>query len=506
MKSKAEKRKLHMRKALFALFISLVLFLSGLSASVLAYDEVNDISITVGYWGDTDYTKADVSLSELASACGTDRQVYTWINQGNNPGTTEAEGIYLDSILAYCGIDPSYVYYYNFQSTDSATYAYSNQQWTNDQLMSGRYTFRPCFETAIADFNTDRVDYMKNPERHYTIDDFFDFNDRKYKNEAWNQREEVWPMLALKTKSSSWQGYTPASSLDFSGLQSNGKPILMFGQAGKNDITRNLMVQMVKGIHIWYSGSPQIELKAEDTEGQVGDTKQAVLSVWTPDDFLTGQILGQVELKTSNGAVAEVAQDGTVTIKGEGTADITAVYHGKTYGSVTVTGRGEDTPEDPEDGSGEGDGSSEGDGDGSSQGDGDKDGSGEGSGNTKSGKGDSDSSSKGSKVSDGGSKTSLSTDKSTAQAAAQRSGQAARAQRQGSAGGAASGSGDDHVKVYQISAADDVYVESRISPQMSKWLWAGGGASVGLGLLIEGLYFRGQVAWTRRAKRIYEKL
>lgn len=497
---------MHIRRVLLSLFISAVLVVSGLSVSVLAYDEVSDISITVGYWGDTDYTKAEVSLSELASACGTYQQVYTWINQGNNPGTTEAEGIYLDSILAYCGIDSGYVYYYNFQSTDAATYAYSNQQWTNDQLMNGRYTFRSCFETAIADFNGDRQDYLRNPERHYTIDDFFDFNDHKYKNEAWNQREEAYPMLALKTKSSSWNGYSPASALDFSGLQTNGKPILMFGQAGKNDITRNLMVQMVKKICIWYSGSPQIELKAEDTEGKVGDQKQAVLSVWTPDDFLTEQIAGQVELRTSNGSVAEVAQDGTVTIKGEGTADITAVYRDKTYGSVTVTGQGEEDPKDPEDGSGEGSGSSEGDGDGSSKGDGDKDGSGEGSGSKSSGSGDSDSSSKGSKVSDNGSRTSLSANTASTQAAARKTGQAARAQKQGSAGGAASGSGDDHVKIYQISAADDVYVESRISPAVSRWLWAGGGASVGLGLLIEGLYFRGQIAWTRRAKRMFEKL
>ena len=88
---------------ILALFVVFMLALAFGTGKVSAHDEVNDIKITVGYWGGKDYTKKEVSLSKLASSCGTCRRIYTWINAGNAPGVTEAEGIMLSDIMQYCG-------------------------------------------------------------------------------------------------------------------------------------------------------------------------------------------------------------------------------------------------------------------------------------------------------------------------------------------------------------------------------------------------------------------
>ena len=462
-----------------------VLRLCGIALTVLvtlcilvvsshAYDDVTEISITVGFWGDEGYVKKEVSLSELERECGTYREMYTWINQGSSPGITEAEGIYVLDVMYYCGIDPSSVYYYNFQTMDSATYANSNQQWTRSQLFGARYSYANCFQAALEDYQSDPEDYMDNPERHYTISDFFDFSNHKYSNDAWNNRYRVEPMLALKTRSTSWRSYVPASSLDYSNMSSNGKPILLFGQTGRNDITRNLMAQMVKSVHIWFNGYPDIELSSDDLTGKVGSEKRYTVTINTPDEFLSEQVAQRLEIRSSNGNVAEVDQQGNIKITGEGTAEITAVYNGRNYGSLTVTGNSDKAEKN---GSGTGSGSSSGDGNGSSKGDGNKTGAGE----SNAMKGDT-----------GKGLTALSQDQKSAQ-------------QIGSAGGQSSGSGDNNVKVYKISEADDVYVESRLKKSLLRILWAAGIASIALGAVIEVVYFRGQVYWAGKVIRMYKK-
>ncbi len=123
-KARQKKTKIWKRLRLaYALLVAVVcVFGMGVSCQDLqAYDEVEDIKVTVGYWGGKDYVKKEVSLSELESACGVHQQVYTWINAGEAPGTTEAEGVYISDIMDYCGVNRSSVYYYNFYTVDAAT-------------------------------------------------------------------------------------------------------------------------------------------------------------------------------------------------------------------------------------------------------------------------------------------------------------------------------------------------------------------------------------------------
>lgn len=453
----------------------------------MAYDEVTEISITVGFWGEDGYVKTKVSLSDLAGACGTHQELYTWINRGSSPGITEAEGIYISDVMDYCGIDSSAIYYYNFHTTDAATYANSNQQWTKDQLFGSRYSYAECFMTALGDYESDPEDYMAYPESHYTIDDFFDFKERKYTKEAWNNRYRVEPMLALKTRSTKWSSYVPASKLDFSHLNNGGRPILMFGQAGRNDITRDLMAQMVDSIHIWFNGHPDIDLESEDTSGKVGDAKQYHVSVDTPDDYLTEEVKKRLIVKSSNEDVAKADQDGNITITGKGTAQITVEYNSMTYDSITITGNADES------GSGNGSGTSSGEGNGSSKGDSEDNGSGEGS--------MSDSKSSGKNASKGESSESAEKIQQVNRASAQ---QESSKTQTGSAGGAASGSGDDNVKVYKISEAEDTYIQSTISKKLIYALWAAGWSLLILGAVIETAYFRGQIYWADKMRRKYK--
>ena len=493
MNSRGKERKHnYIRKCALAFALIFLLGSVVIPLNAYAYDEVTEVSVTVGFWGEEEYVKDEISLSTLASACGTHREIYTWISNGSSPGTTEAEGIYILDILDYLGVDTGSVECLNFYTRDAATYTGSTQQWTTGQLFGSRYSFSDCFLAAVEDYNDDREDYMKNPESHYTINDIYDFSNKKYSNDAWNNRYRVEPMLALKTRSATWKGYTPASSLNFSGLASNGKPILIFGQAGKNDITRNLMAQMVTKIHVWYEGSPDIRLESTDTEGKVGDTKVYNLTIATPDDFLSEKVADKVKVESSDESIAKVNEDGTITITGEGSVQLNAVYNGKTYSSITITGKGE---EDEGEGSGEGSGSSEGSGDGSSSGANTGEGAGTGSDtNNSQGSGDSTSNQKKNNTSNKTNSVSLKNDNNTA-----------KAQQQGSAGGAASGSGDNKIKVYTISEAEGVYVERETSKGVAITLILLGALSVGLGTVAEVFYFRSQVYWIEKAKRIYEK-
>ena len=479
----------YLRKCTIAFALILVLGFVVVPMRSYAYDDVTEVSVTVGYWGEEEYVKDEVSLNQLASACGTHREIYTWISNGSSPGTTEAEGIYLLDLMDYFGVDIGSVECYNFYTVDASTYSGSTQQWTTGQLLGNRYSFAECFQYAVDDYEQDREDYMKNPESHYTIQDIYDFDNRKYTSDAWNQRYSVEPMLALKTKSSTWKGYVPASNLNFSNLDSNGKPMLMFGQAGRNDITRNLMAQMITKIHVWYEGSPEIKFETEEVEGKVGEKKQTTLVVSTPDDFLSKKIADKVEVQSSDSSVAEISEDGTVTIKGEGTAQLTATYNGKVYSSINIVGKGDDGQ-----GSGDGSGSSEGSGDGSSSGANTGEGAGTGS-STNDSQGSGNVASNQSKTNS--SKTnsvSLSSDSKPLMT-----------QERGSAGGAASGAGDNKVKVYTISEADGVYVERETDRHVAVALLLLGSLALAGGVTAEVFYFRGQVFWIEKAKRIYEK-
>ena len=540
MKPAEKGKKQHRRNLLPVLLVCAALFSAGLCAN--AATEVTEISVSVGYFGDL-YTKYEaVPLSELAANCGTGREIYTTVDRDSNPRTLEAEGIYIESILDYFGIDRDAVRNYNFYvSQQAGTYSGNSQQWTENELFRNRDSVYPCFMMAQQAYeDADRQDFLENPEEYYTIDDIYDFSAGKFRPEAWDQREVVRPMLALRARMRSWKGYTPGSTLDFSGMTDTGKPWLMFGQATSSEAGMMLFAQMVSEIRITYEGSPKITLRADVDEAEVGTEGSYSVSVETPDDFLTEKIRQGISIRTSDDSVASIDENGIISINGEGTADLIAEYKGQEYARITIKGRSGDADptEDPSEGpteekeeptkekedptkanedasgSGDGSGSSSGSGDGSSKADGDDTGAGAGKGENDSDGAGKDSSDRSGKETPGGSDSNVSKkeDKKTANAAADRSAPksdnaAPLAQKSGSDSGAASGSGDSDIKVYKISTTDeDSYLERVISGRLLKQLGGAAGAAVALGIGIEAIHYRRQIDWIEAAKKAYKKL
>ena len=94
------------------------------------------IQITVGYWGDKEYTKATVSMDELAENCGTNQVIYTWIDNRPAAGKTEAEGVYLRDVMDYVGIDMNSVHSYNFYTRDAGN-SQSSANHTDNSVKTG---------------------------------------------------------------------------------------------------------------------------------------------------------------------------------------------------------------------------------------------------------------------------------------------------------------------------------------------------------------------------------
>ncbi|SDB19759.1 Ig-like domain (group 2) [Eubacterium oxidoreducens] len=324
----------------------------GIPKNVFAYDAVTEIKVTVGYWGDETVDKGSASLSELSSSCGLHKELYTWINDGSYPGTTEAEGIYISDLMDYFGVDIDSVYYFNFETSDSSTYLGSAYQWTLSQLFGTRYSMKNCFYDVVEDYNnSDPDDFVNNYEDHYTVANIFDSASGAFSKTAWNEREEVQPMLALRTYSTSWKNYEPASVLTFDGgddsyLVSTGKPILLFGQTSRDSSTRNLMAEMVKGIHIWFEGYPNISVNEDSISGKVGSSKKLKVTVETPDEDLTEYVSSQITWSSSDESIASVDENGNVTINAEGDATITGTYNGKTCFRVGVSGSAKSSDSD----------------------------------------------------------------------------------------------------------------------------------------------------------------
>lgn len=322
----------------------LCLLILGHTTKAFAYDEIKDLTVTVGYWGDEEYTKGKVPLTTLAEKCGLNREIYTWIDKNPTAGTTEAEGIYLTDLMDYFQIDMNSVYYYNFYTLDADTYAGAMEQWTSSRIFGPQYTFKAGFLRIVKDYDENKEDYIANPDSHYYLSDFFNMDesqeDVSFLSDAWDFKESVKPMLALKTRSVRWTDGVPPVQLDFSNIKSDDTPQLIYGQSDLNTTGRANQAKMVYKVHIWFKGYPTITTDASQLKGRVGSKKQIKLSVATPDDFLSQSIATKIQWETSDSSVAKVDSNGVVTFIKKGKATISASYtaqDGKKVGtSVTV--------------------------------------------------------------------------------------------------------------------------------------------------------------------------
>lgn len=529
---------------------SLLLFVPTKEAE--AYDSVSELSITVGYFGDSVIAdKGSVSLSELEDACGVYQEVYTIIKgqDGGKPATVEAEGIYVTDIMDYIndeyGIDTSRVDRYNF-STQDASYAESTASWPARDLLGTRFTMREAFQEAVDEYENaeDKEEFIRNWEAYFTIENIFDFESSAYRQEAWSRREPVDAMLALRKKSSGWSGYVPGSDLTFSGLDEGGTPVLYFGQASESEQTAYRQAQMINAINLQYEGSPQFEI-VDTIEGEINETG-TVISVETPDEDLTEAVRRNITYESTNPDAVSVDENGNITILQEGDANINIMYNGNTIGSTGVTGKAAQEPEEPEEpeepdkpsDKGDGSGSGDGNGDsGSGGGSGNTDGQGNNSGNNGGGQSATGNGTSGDGGSTGTDRSGLSgtesggTSSGTGTSVSE-TGNAARsvvptggvasgqstqqsalaAEREGAAGDTGGGDNAETVpsnqKMYEITPNQQVFsaaVNGAVDNRLLKKALLVGLIAMVIGVFAESWYYRNQTMWVKRAKRIYEK-
>ena len=521
---------------------------------VEAYDSVTELQITVGYFGDPVIAeKGSISLDELEDACGVHQEIYTIIKgqQSGTPATVEAEGIYMSDIIDYIeeeyDVDVSQVDWLNLPTQD-ASYAESTSSWSINDLLGTRFTMKEAFLQAVEEYEAaeDKEEYIRNWEGHYTVQNIFDFSNDCYTDEAWNRREPVYAMLALQKKSSTWSGnsYAPQSNLSFSGLDTNSTPTLFFGQASASEQTAFRQANLVRGINLQYSGTPDIRV-TESVEGEV-DTTETIVSVSTPDDDLTEVVRQKLVYESSDPDAVSVDENGNIKILKEGSASISVSYNGKIVGQTGVSGKAAKEPEEPEepeepdkpsdkgDGSGSGDGSGD---SGSGGGSGNTDGQGNNSGNNGGGQsatGNGASGDGGSTGTDrsglsgtesGGTSSGTGTSVSETDNAARSvvptggvaSGQSTQqsalaAEREGAAGDTGGGDNAETVpsnqKMYEITPNQQVFsaaVNGAVDNRLLKKALLVGLIAMVIGVFAESWYYRNQTMWVKRAKRIYEK-
>lgn len=318
------------------IFLLIILYVVlGTTKIVLAADTDTKVIVSVGYWGGEKYTRAEMKMPELIAMYGTDKQIYTWIDKNGNAGTSEAEGIYIYRLMNELGINMDSIYEYNFRIKDGNNGTESIKQWTPSQLFDTKYSLYPAYLQCLTDDT-------------WWLSDFFNMaanrSSASYLQNAWDEKEEVEPMLALYKKNSIWKdGITP-STLDFTDLSALAMPQLLFGQSGMNNSGRGYAEEGVEEIDIWFSGYPTITVDSSELKGDIGSTCRVKISVSTPDEFLTEQIaegsMLQIQWSSDDESIAKVDSNGNVTFVNDGTTNVTANYNGNHYTVEVTSGTG----------------------------------------------------------------------------------------------------------------------------------------------------------------------
>lgn len=312
-----------------------LLCITGEENTVSAAEADAKFTVTVGYWGGESYTKAEKTIGELAAELGTDRQIYTWIDNDGKAGTSETEGIYISRLMDELGINKDSIYSYNFAIINAGSGTTGIKQWTPSQIFDLKYSFCNSFQKCVADDT-------------WHLSNFFNMKETRsaasYLQTAWDEKEQVEPMFVLYKKNCVWTDGAPASSLDFSDLSDNEMPQMLFGQASVNNSGRGFSEEKVLELNIWFSGYPDVSVDSSDIKGDIGSTCKIKISVGTPDEFLTEKlsenIASQIQWSSGDGSVAKVDENGNVTFLTDGMTSITAIYNGVKYTIGVTSGTG----------------------------------------------------------------------------------------------------------------------------------------------------------------------
>ncbi len=270
----------------------------------------DNLTITVGYYGSTYYTKKVFSLSEL-QGMDTVRQVYSCIDSMPAPCLNSCVGVRLSDILAAAGIDAGSVATLNFYCTDVANTWY--QSFTKEYLLDTVRFYYPNLTTC---WNYEDLEPLPGASLDAVVVDTI----IAYQ-ECWRRN---------------------ATEADLDQLSAKTRFRLMFGQA---DVTTPIGSKEAKWLHtiaVTLIGTPPsgITLDASVLELEIGSKYQLSANLEG-----IGQTTDQrIIWSSSNENAVSVSASGRITVKTGETAVITATTAvGGLSASVVING-GEAVP------------------------------------------------------------------------------------------------------------------------------------------------------------------
>jgi hypothetical protein len=264
------------------------------------------LSVKVGYFGGPYYEKAVFTLDELWNMDVVYAD-YTFIDNMPSVVIDHVAGVSLADLMDAAGIDLNSIQTFYF--------------WTRDKQSDYYTSFS---KTALLD--TPRYCY-------YSLPDNYDDEAGGANEYATSYGELVDTVIAL---ADDWNRTIAGATFgsDYLHLNTNTRFRLIFGQTDATTRTANRSAKWIHEIVVELGGAPVLTMDASVLEGEVGSVLRTQLGVSADSAVVANEA---VTWSSSDESVATVDENGNITVRGEGTAVITASFAGVST-SVVVNG------------------------------------------------------------------------------------------------------------------------------------------------------------------------
>jgi hypothetical protein len=305
-------RRRDQSRCLALIVLLLLLFTSPITSVALDDDEfsgnaADTLTIEVGYFGGPYYEKHVFTLDELESM-DIVYDDYTFIDNMPSVIIDHVKGVRLADLMDAAGIDLGSIQTFYF--------------WTKDKT-SSYYTSFP--KTELID--TPRYCY-------YSLPDNFDYDVGAGNEYATSDAQLVDTVIAL---ADDWNRCIAGATFgsDYLNLNTNTRFRLIFGQIDAVTRTASRSAKWVHSVVVELGGAPTITMNASVLDLEVGSLFRTEASIGAADPVIAEN--AEIKWSSSDENIVTVDKEGNITVRAEGTAEITAEFMGATA-SVTVNG------------------------------------------------------------------------------------------------------------------------------------------------------------------------
>ena len=294
----------------FLIICMTLLVVTGFATVRVHANATDTLTFKVGYygWPTSDYIEKKVfNVSDIKGASSGDLLAYTYYDgTGHRIAIDSAHGAKLDTLLNKAGIDKGSISSIAFYTTDSGGGAFAT--FTMQELiLTDRYFF-----PNLAEFIGRDGKYI----------------DSDAKRQLWNDAERVDVALAYEDKWVWYQAETEGAEPTSTGMNTQNRFRLCFGQSNPLDYRTYQSAKMVECIYITLSGSPKLTTDETNIDGKIGSSHKVYISAVGVDDAMEEQMMSNLTFSSSNESVVTVDSEGNLKFVGEGDAVITATSEG----------------------------------------------------------------------------------------------------------------------------------------------------------------------------------